>query len=87
MDTKDTGAPDMVDEERIREVERQAVDAMAKISAHEDLCALRYEGIQEKLGDLKKLLFILAGGLLAILGGPEAVESVAGAAGALSGGG
>jgi hypothetical protein len=87
MDKQDIGAPDMADEERIREVERQAADAMAKISAHEDLCALRYEGIQEKLGDLKKLLFILAGGLVAVLGGPEAVESVARAAGALTGAG
>jgi hypothetical protein len=87
MDNQDTGAPDMVDEERLRAVEREARDATAKLNAHEDLCALRYEGIQEKLGDLKKLLFILAGGLLAVLGGPEAVESVARAAGALTGAG
>lgn len=46
--------------------ERQTVaGAYAKIDAHEDVCAVRYANIHEAIGDLKKLVQGIIGGIIA----------------------
>lgn len=68
-------------EDRSRAALTAAESAMNKIASHEEICALRYEGIKQKLdkgeerfGRLEKLI-VLA--MIVVTGGTAAVETLA----------
>lgn len=68
-------------EERSRQALAAAESAMHKLNSHEEICAVRYEGINQKLdrgetrfSRLEKLILIA---LIVVAGGTAAVESIA----------
>ena len=44
-------------------------DANVRLSAHEQVCAIRYEGIHARLKRLEGILITTAGSLILMLGG------------------
>jgi hypothetical protein len=51
-------------DERLREVERTGWDNELKLTAHEDICAERYKGIQDKLDRMNRQITWAATGLI-----------------------
>jgi hypothetical protein len=53
------------DDERLRDVERLSRDNDLKLTAHEDICAERYKGIQSGMDRMGKQITWAATGLIA----------------------
>lgn len=51
-------------DERLRDVERVSWDNDLKLTAHEDICAERYKGIQDKLDRMNTQITWAATGLI-----------------------
>ena len=58
-------------DDRLREVELHTQRNADRISSHEDLCAIRYQGINDSLENLKSVLlrvgFLLLTGMAGVL--------------------
>ena len=67
-------------EQRVEQIGSVARDAKAGLTGHEDICAPRYQGIQDKMDEHKdrfrRLEILILAAIIVIGGGRDALELV-----------